>query len=165
MSVARVLLRVLLGALFVGHGAQKLLGWFGGSGLAGAAEEMEEFGLHPGRANAVAAGASQLAGGALLAGGLLTPLASTAIAGSMLTAMRTACVGRGPWSVNGGWEYPLVLTAAVLTFAHDGPGPLSLDRALGTEHAGPGTALAALALATGSSAAVVALGRDHSRTP
>jgi putative oxidoreductase len=35
MKLCRVILRVLIGGLFVGHGTQKLFGWFGGHGLDG----------------------------------------------------------------------------------------------------------------------------------
>ena len=49
------LLRVTVGALFFGHGTQKLFGWFGGSGPDRAAEGFEKMGLRPGKPNAVAA--------------------------------------------------------------------------------------------------------------
>ena len=46
----------------------------------------------------------------------------------------------------GGYEYNIVLIAAVLTLAETGPGRLSLDHALGIEREGPRSALFALAL-------------------
>ena len=45
-----------IGALFVGHGLQKLAGWFGGPGINGLAGGFERMGLKPGKAHAVAAG-------------------------------------------------------------------------------------------------------------
>ncbi len=63
----RTLLRVLIGGLFVGHGTQKLFGWFGGYGPDGTGQFFESIGLRPGRRNAMIAGASEAGGGALLA--------------------------------------------------------------------------------------------------
>ena len=92
----------------------------------------------------MAAGASEMGGGALLAAGLATPAAAAAITGVMATAIRTVHQPNGPWVTENGWEYPAVVIAAVLTIAEVGPGSLSLDAALGTERKGPGWALAAL---------------------
>jgi putative oxidoreductase len=139
-------LRLATGLLFMGHGAQKLFGVAGGRGLAGTAEEMESLGLSPGRPNAALAGAAQLGGGALLAAGLWTPWASSALNATLLVAMRTACSGRGLWAVNGGCEYPLTLVSVISLFAADGPGRLSVDAVRGREQSG--AAVAALTLAT-----------------
>ncbi len=51
----------------------------------------------------------------------------------------------GPWVTAGGYEYNLVLIAAVLALTEAGPGPLSIDRAVGRERSGTGWALAAAA--------------------
>lgn len=147
--------RVTLGLLFTGHGARKLAPVMGGTGLKGATEQMEALGLKPPRANALLAAATQLAGGVLLSAGLLTPIGAAAIAANMIVVMRTSCAGRGPWGVNGGWEYPLVLSLAALTIAEQGPGPLSLDRLLGTERSGPAVAALTLAAAGGASGSVL----------
>ena len=77
MNVGRLLLRGVVGPLFIGHGTQKLKGWFGGPGIEGTTGMMESLDLHPPRRHAIAAGAAETAGGALLAAGLLTPLASS----------------------------------------------------------------------------------------
>jgi putative oxidoreductase len=158
-SIVRSALRAVIGLLFVGHGAQKLFGWFGGHGLAAATDEMEALGLRPARANAVLAGSTQIAGGALVATGALTPLGSAAIAGNMITAIRTACAGRGPWGPNGGWEYQLVLTLALLALAEGGPGGLSVDAVRRRERSGPIWAMAALAAALAGSSGAIAVGR------
>jgi putative oxidoreductase len=63
----------------------------------------------------------------------------------MLTAINRVHLKNGPWVSNGGFEYNAVLIAAVIALAELGPGPLSLDSALGHEFHGPGWALAALA--------------------
>jgi putative oxidoreductase len=156
MKVWRLLLRVILGALFVGHGTQKLFGWFGGYGLEATAQGFEQMGLRPGKRNAIAGGVGEAAGGALLAAGFLTPLAAASIAGSMLTAMHKVHLKNGPWVSNGGYEYNLILILAALALVEAGPGPLSLDAALGRELKGTGWALAAL-IAGGVGAAAVHL--------
>src|SRR5271165_6855217 len=144
MKICRLLLRLVVGGLFVGHGTQKLFGWFGGHGLDATARGFEQLGLRPGRRNAIAAGAAEAGGGALLAIGLATPLASAVLVATMLTAIHRVHAKNGPWVTNGGYEYNLVLIAAALALAEVGPGELSLDALRGREHSGPRWALAAL---------------------
>ena len=158
MKLGLALARLTIGALFVGHGTQKLFGWFGGHGREGTAQFFESLGLKPGDRNAVAAGASEAAGGALLALGLFTPLATTLISGPMITAIRKVHAPNGPWVTNGGYEYNLVLVAAMAAIADVGPGDWSLDAARGSEAFGPGWAIASLAAAAAGSAAVIAAG-------
>jgi putative oxidoreductase len=120
MKIGRLLLRVTVGGFFFGHGTQKLFGWFGGNGLDATAQGFEHIGLRPGRPNAIAAGAAETGGGALLATGLATPLAASVLTATMLTAIRTVHVKNGPWVTNGGYEYNVVLIAAVLALTEDG---------------------------------------------
>jgi putative oxidoreductase len=145
MKIGRLLLRTVVGGLFVGHGTQKLFGWFGGSGLDTTAQGFEHLGLRPGKPNAIAAGAAEAGGGALLALGLETPFAASVLTATMLTAIYRVHAKNGPWVTNGGYEYNLVLIAAALALAEVGPGPLSLDAARGRERSGSHWALAALA--------------------
>jgi putative oxidoreductase len=77
--------------------------------------------------------------------GLATPLAAATLIGVMTTAIRTVHLPNGPWAADNGYEYNLVLIAAVAALAGMGPGPLSLDARLGTEVHGDRWALAALA--------------------
>jgi putative oxidoreductase len=144
MKLGLTALRVTLGAIFFAHGAQKLFGWFGGPGLEGAAQGFDAMGLKPGKRNAVLAGASEAGGGALLAAGFFTPLAAAANIGVQSQAIRTVHLDKGFFATNGGYEYNLTLVAAAFAIADAGPGPLSLDRVLGTERKGPLVALAAL---------------------
>jgi putative oxidoreductase len=144
MKIGRLLLRLVVGGLFVGHGTQKLFGWFGGNGLDATAQGFEHLGLRPGRHNAIAAGAAEAGGGALLAVGLETPFAASVLVATMMTAIHRVHAKNGPWSSNGGYEYNLVLIAAALALAEVGPGALSLDAARGRERSGSGWALAAL---------------------
>ena len=145
MKIGRLLLRVIVGGLFVGHGTQKLFGWFGGHGLEATGQAFEQMGLKPGRTNALAAGAAEAGGGTLLAAGLATPVGAAAVTGAMLVAIREVHLGKGPWVSEGGWEYNVVLIAAALMIAEAGPGTLSLDALLGKERSGIGWGLFALA--------------------
>jgi putative oxidoreductase len=152
MKLLILLARLLLGGLFIGHGTQKLFGWFGGYGPDGTGGYMESLGLRPGRQHAVRAGAAETAGGTLLALGLATPAAAATITGVMSTAIRTVHQPNGPWVTDNGWEHTATVIAAVLAITEAGPGPISLDAALGIERKGTGWALAALIAGVGGSA-------------
>jgi putative oxidoreductase len=144
MKIGRLLLRLSVGGFFFGHGTQKLFGWFGGNGLQATAEGFEAIGLRPGKANAIAAGAAEAGGGALLAAGLEVPVAASVLTATMITAIRTVHAKNGPWTNKGGYEYNVVLIAAALALVEVGPGALSLDGARGRERSGSGWLLAAL---------------------
>src|SRR3954451_18411874 len=156
MSFALFVLRALLGALFVGHGAQKLFGKFGGHGPEGTGQFFDGIGLQPGKPMAYAAGASEVGGGALLAAGLATPLAAAGITSVMSTAIWTVHRPNGPWADRGGYEYNAVIVAALFAIVAGGPGTLSLDALRGHPQWGFPMALAALAAGVGSSAALIA---------
>jgi putative oxidoreductase len=158
VKLGLALLRMIVGVLFMGHGLQKLAGWFGGHGLAGTGGAFESMGLRPGKVHAAAAGVSETAGGALLASGFLTPLGASLLSGTMITAIRKVHAANGPWVANGGYEYNLVLIAIVFALTDVGPGRWSLDEALGTSRRGPGWALAQLGAGVAGSAVAVAIG-------
>ena len=86
MDLALLLLRVVVGAILVGHGTQKLFGWFGGYGLEGTGGWLHSIGFRPGKPMALAAGASEAGAGVLLVLGLFSPLASAAAIGVMIVA-------------------------------------------------------------------------------
>jgi putative oxidoreductase len=153
MKIGRLLLRLTVGGFFFGHGTQKLFGWFGGHGIEPTGQMFESLGMRPGRRNAIAAGAAEAGGGAAIALGLATPLAAGAITSVMLTAIHRVHLKNGPWVTNGGYEYNAVLIAAVLALTEVGPGPLSLDHALGQERSGLGWTLAAAAIGAGGAVA------------
>ena len=155
MRVATAIARVVIGALFAGHGLQKLFGWFGGPGIEGTEKMMDNLGLEPAGRNARAVAVTETASGAMLVAGALTPLAAAGLIGSMITAIRTVHFENGPWVANQGYEYNLVLIAAAMALADAGPGALSVDRALGIDRAGSGWALAALGAGAAGSTAVL----------
>jgi putative oxidoreductase len=124
-------LRLTTGSLLAGHGAQKLFGWFGGHGMQGTAGWLESMGLRPGKPWALAAGASEFAGGVLMALGLLNPVGAAATVGAMSMATAKGHWGKPIWVTSGGAELPLTNTAIALAIAAAGPGKYSLDQALG----------------------------------
>ena len=63
MRLGAFALRGLIGGLFVGHGTQKLFGWFDGPGLEGTGGMMEKLEMRPPRRHAVIAGAAETTGG------------------------------------------------------------------------------------------------------
>jgi putative oxidoreductase len=145
MKIARLVLRFVVGGFFFGHGTQKLFGWFGGNGLEATAQGFEQLGMLPGRRNAIAAGLAEAGGGAALVAGFATPLAGSALVATMLTAINRVHLKNGPWATNGGYEYNVVLIAAVIALVDMGPGELSADAALGIERGGPEWTLASVA--------------------
>jgi putative oxidoreductase len=125
-DVGLFVLRVAIGGPLIGHGTQKLFGWFEGPGLQATAETFDRIGFRPGAANAVAAGLGEAAGGALLIAGLGTPGAGAAVAGTMIVASSTHA-HNGFFLAKGGLEFPAVLAAAAAGLVLTGPGQLSLD--------------------------------------
>ena len=154
-----LLLRLVVGLTMAAHGAQKLLGWFGGPGFAGTARFLEQMGFRPGELHAVLSGGAELGGGLFLALGLLTPLGAAAVTGSMLAATATVTWENGFISAKGGYEYNLVLIGSALAIALAGPGRLSLDRALGLRLSGWRWGVGAAVLAVVTSAVVVSVRR------
>ncbi|MEU9448029.1 DoxX family membrane protein [Streptomyces sp. NPDC048277] len=129
-DVGLLLLRLGTGGVLAAHGAQKLLGWFGGGGIEGTGQFMESVGYAPGRQSAMAAGLAEAGGGTLLALGLATPAAGAAAAGAMAGAA-AILLPNGFFAQEGGYEYAATLGLAAAGLAVSGPGRLSLDHALG----------------------------------
>jgi putative oxidoreductase len=133
MNVALLILRLVVGLLFMGHGLQKLvparyspplLKATGPQPLAGF---FDQLGLRPGLATVVLAGLGELGGGFLLASGLVTPLATVLLAAVMTTAISSVHIRKGIWNTDGGIELPLVYLTVAFVVAALGPGSLSID--------------------------------------
>jgi putative oxidoreductase len=127
LSIGLLLIRLVIGVLFIGHGAQKLFGWFGGYGLKGTGNWMDSLGLKPGMTMALLAGLTELIGGILFTLGLLTPLAGLMIAATMVIAIVKVHGPNGLWSTQNGYEYNLSLLAVAIGIALIGPGQYALD--------------------------------------
>ena len=161
MKLGALVLRGTIGSLFVGHGTQKLFGWFDGPGLQGVTGMMENLELRPARRHALLAGLSETVGGALLAAGALTPVATAMLTGTMTTAIRKVHFSKGPWNTGGGYEYNAVLIAAIAGLVECGAGSPSVDRLLGTELKGSKWALASIAAGAVGSAVAIEAGRPE----
>jgi putative oxidoreductase len=130
-DLALLLIRILIGIVFIAHGSQKLFGAFGGAGLARTAEFMMQFGLQPGRLFALLGGITEFGGGVLMLLGLLTPVAALAIIGIMVAAIILVAGRHGFFTQNQGYEYNLVLIVLAVAVAITGPGRVSLDHLAG----------------------------------
>ncbi len=131
LSGGLLVARLVLGLLMVGHGTQKLFGWFGGYGLTGTAGFLESLGFRPGRAFAVAASLTEITGGLLLAFGFLGPVGPALMISVMIVAAISAHWKNGLFATANGIELPLLYAAGALTIALTGPGRFSLDAVLG----------------------------------
>lgn len=130
-DLAILILRLVVGLLIAGHGAQKLFGWFGGHGLKGTAGWLGSTGMRPAGFWAFMAGLSEFGGGLLVALGLLSPLGEMGIIAAMVMAIVKGHWGKGLWNTKGGSELPLVYLVVALALAFAGAGAYSLDAALG----------------------------------
>ncbi|MCX0247380.1 MULTISPECIES: DoxX family protein [Streptomyces] len=158
-----LVLRAGTGAVLAAHGAQKLLGWFGGGGIEGTTAAMEAMGFHPPKHSALAAGLGEAGGGVLLALGLATPAAGAAAAGAMAGAVAVHAPA-GFFAQGGGYEYPAFLGFTAAAIGLTGPGRYSVDHATG--HVFDQPWMVALAFAGSAAAAAAVVGkRARARMP
>ncbi len=121
-----VVLRLVVGAVFVAHGAQKLFGIWGGAGLAGTASFFSQIGLAPAFPLAVFVAAVEFAGGALLIAGALTFIAALVLSADMAVAIWKVHLANG-FFLPAGTEFALTLIGALVALMLTGPGALSVD--------------------------------------
>ena len=159
-----VVLRLVIGLIFAAHGAQKAFGWWGGPGYAGWTGALQHMGMRPAPWWALVSTAAEVAGGLLLALGLLTPLAAAALIGQAVVIVFAVHWAKGFWNANGGWEFPIALAAGVVAIALTGPGAISLDAVLGLALAEP-LQLALVVLAVLGALTALAIARRPSPTP
>ncbi|WP_019120615.1 DoxX family protein [Brevibacillus massiliensis] len=126
INLGLFLIRLVVGLTFMGHGAQKLFGMFGGYGLKGTGQWLESIGIKPGTTMALLAGLSELVGGALFAAGFLTPVGAFLIVVTMLVAIFTVHGKNGYWATANGFEYNLILLAVAVGVALTGPGAYAI---------------------------------------
>jgi putative oxidoreductase len=130
-SIGVLIVRLVVGGLLAGHGAQKLFGWFGGPGLQGTAGWLESLRLRPATLWARVAGGSEFGGGVLTMLGFLNPLGPIAAMGAMAMAWTKVHLGKPVWVTTGGAELPITNIAVLSALSLAGPGKLSIDGLLG----------------------------------
>ncbi len=131
MDTALLILRLVVGLLVAGHGAQKLFGWFGGRGLGAMSGVLASKGFRPAPVWALIGALAEFGGGLLFALGLLNPLGAVGVGSAMLTAV-TKIHWPKVWAAEGGLEFPLTNFAVAVGVGIAGPGAYSLDAAWGT---------------------------------
>lgn len=123
-------IRLALAAVMIGHGAQKVLGSFGGPGFNEYTSGNTPFSfMRPAWLWLAAAAFSEFVGGILVGLGFLTRVAAFFIACTMLTAVGVHWPG-GFFASNRGYEYPMAIFAMALALLISGGGKLSVDRAI-----------------------------------
>jgi len=143
MDTGLLVLRIVAGLFFAGHGAQKLFGWFRGPGPEAAGGFFEQLGYRPGRQMVAVASLTEIGAGLMLAAGFLAPLAGAAIVGVMINAIWTVKRSLGLYN---GYEIDLLYATIAVALAFAGPGVYSADAALGWSLVGTEWGLGALAL-------------------
>ncbi len=128
-DIGLLLIRAAVGAIFVYHGSQKLLGIFGGPGIDGTAQMFAAIGIPLPYLNAWLASSAETFGGLMLIVGLLTRPAALLLTFVMAVAVSVVS-GNGFDVRNGGIEYPLMLGIILLATAFLGAGRFSLDAVL-----------------------------------
>lgn len=129
------ILRAVLGGVMFTHGAQKMLGWFGGFGFAGTMGFFENQ-MHIPAPLAFLAIAAEFFGGIGLVLGLLGRVAAFGIAVNMLVAIVTVHAANGLFMNWGGtqkgegYEYHLLVLAMTAAILLKGSGAWSVDGAI-----------------------------------
>lgn len=124
-----LILRLVLGLTFFMHGAQKVLGWYGGGGLEGTAAFMNSLGI-PTFLGYISS-FWEFLGGICLILGFLTRIWSVGLVINMLVAI--LLVHSGFFVSEGGIELALVLMVVSLAVTLLGPGKYSIDHSIGRQ--------------------------------
>jgi putative oxidoreductase len=134
-DVSTLLVRLVLGIVFFPHGAQMVLGWFGGYGFSGTMGFFTGM-LHIPAPFAFLAIAAQFAGAIALILGLFTRVAALGIAANMLVAIAMVHAQYG-WFMNWfgnqkgeGFEYHLLAIGMALVLVVRGGGKWAADTAI-----------------------------------
>jgi putative oxidoreductase len=131
LSLGLLILRLVAGLTIAAHGAQKLFGWFGGSGFSGTLKMQERMGLKPAALWASFAILGEVGGGLSVALGFLTPLGAAGMFGAMFMAITKGHWRNGFWNSKRGIEYPLQLLAVAVAIGFTGAGSYALDALFG----------------------------------
>lgn len=154
-----LLLRVAVGALFIGHGLQKVFGWWGGPGLGGFRDSLADVGFRNADILTYVAAGGQIAAGVLLVLGLFTPIAAAGALGYLVTSiLAEASIAHDEARLSAfltdGHEYQVVLLCAVAAIILVGPGRYGLDAGRGWARRPFLGSIAALILGAGAGVAI-----------
>ena len=133
-DVSFTILRLVLGVVFFAHGAQKMLGWFGGFGFHGTMGAFTQMGMPAALAFLIIC--TEFFGGLGLIVGLLTRIAALGITGLMIGAIFMVHLANGffmNWmgtQKGEGFEYHLLVIAMAVALVVRGAGAFSLDQTL-----------------------------------
>jgi putative oxidoreductase len=130
-DLALTVVRVAVGLVLAGHGAQKLFGAFQGPGLERWHGAVASMGFAQPRLMATLAAFVEFFGGLMLAVGFLTPVLAAALAIDLIVAIVKVHWSKGMWVTKGGYEYALVLFVVLVMLGLARPGPYSADAVLG----------------------------------
>jgi putative oxidoreductase len=124
INLGLLIIRLVVGITFIGHGTQKLFGWFGGYGLKRTGDWLESIGVKPGIPMAFLAGIGELVGGILFATGTLIYIGAFFIVVAMLVAILKVHWKYGYWFTvtTSGFEYNFILITIVTGITLTGPG-------------------------------------------
>lgn len=152
-ALTQLILRVALGGTMIAHGVRH------GRTLDGTARWFESIGFRHPRLQAKLSAAVEIASGAAVALGAATPLAGSAMVGTMAVAFHTVHRPNGYFVVSEGWEYVGFISAAAVALSALGPGTLSIDRLLGLDRVGTplGRALVTAGLGVAGAAGQLAM--------
>lgn len=124
-SLSLLVLRVIIGTVFIAHGGQKVFGWWQGPGLAGFVDHLHQTGIPV--FLAYLAAFTEFFGGIAVLIGLLTRLSSLGLLIVMAVAVFKVHFSNGFFSQNRGFEYPLTLLGIALSLLISGAGNFSID--------------------------------------
>jgi putative oxidoreductase len=147
MNVGLLILRIVVGTALAAHGAQKLFGWWGGSGIRGLRQHLTHMRFRPAPLWVAGAVGTEIGGGLLLALGFLSPLGSVGAGAAMIMAIVAFHWGKGFFGQSGGLEMPLLYLVAASVLGITGAGSYSLDSLFGITLPEPVTGIVAAGLA------------------
>jgi len=129
IDLALLIFRCGVGAVMLAHGYNHI---WGGGKIEGTARWFGSMGMRPPLAQAWLASLTELAAGAALVLGFLTPLGGAGVVGTMAVAFVINHRGNGffIFRPGEGWEYVMTLGLCGMVLGTVGPGGWSLDRAL-----------------------------------
>lgn len=123
-DLARVILRTATGGTMIAHGARRgrtldgTVGWFG------------SIGFQQPRLQARVSAVIEIGAGSALILGAVTPLAASAVVGTMAVAARSVHVPNGFFVTGEGYDYVLNIGSAAVALSTLGSGQLSVDHLL-----------------------------------